>query len=104
MSKPDLVQPGHWIAIADRLPSDHEEVIVLIADPSVAIYAVPTCARRDGPWWWSGVPGNWMKLPDKGWTITHWTPLPTWRDGHWMTRGSCLGTDHATPEVSDATL
>lgn len=83
-----LVQPDPWIAVADRLPPEHQEVLILVADPSVAIYAHPTCARlqvefRGTPHerndWWAGVPGNWMRLPADGWDVTHWTPIPAWR-------------------------
>ena len=80
-----------WISVTDRLPQQHVEVAVLIADASVAIYAFPTCARLDIEFrgtanernvWWAGVPGNWMKLPRDGWSVTHWHELPEWRSNH----------------------
>ena len=102
MSLPEVVQPDHWIPIADRLPDENQPVLILIADPPVAVYGRPTVAHlqiefRGTPDrrldWWAGVPGNWMRLPADGWIVTHWMPLPTWRDGHWMTRGTCLGME-----------
>lgn len=97
-----IAQPSHWIPISDRLPPEHQPVLILIADPAAAVDARPTVAHlqiefRGTPDrrldWWAGIPGKWMRLPADGWIVTHWTPMPTWRDGHWLTRGSCLGTD-----------
>lgn len=96
-----IIQPDHWIAVTDRLPEQHHEVLLLVADPTVAIYARPLVGRLQIEFagtkhqrndWWTGLPGDWRRLPADGWIVTHWTPLPTWRDGHWMTRGSCLAT------------
>lgn len=99
---PAPVQPDHWVPIDQRLPEQHQPVLILVADPAVAIDARPTVAhlqiegadtsnrRLD---WWAGLPGKWQRLPSDGWIVTHWMPLPAWRDGHWMTRGTCLGTE-----------
>ncbi len=79
-----------WISVEERLPQQHARVAVLISDTDVAIVNYPTCARMDIEFrgaenerriWWAGVPGNYMRIPDDGWTVhgwrvTHWMPLP----------------------------
>jgi hypothetical protein len=96
------VQPDHWIAVDRDLPKQNERVLVLVADPTMGLDAMPAVARLQIEFagtprrrldWWTGLPGGWTRLPAGGWVVTHWTPLPTWRDGHWMTRGTCLGME-----------
>lgn len=89
-----LTQPAPWVPVAERLPPEHQQVLVLIAAPDVAIYAHPTCARlqvefRGTPHerhdWWAGVPGKWMPIrpgDDNGWVVTHWARIPEHDEGH----------------------
>lgn len=85
-----VTQPSPWVPVSERLPPEHQQVLVLIAAPNVAIYAHPTAARlqyeyrgtdRERVDWWAGVPGNWMAIrPGDGWTVTHWARLPEFED------------------------
>lgn len=85
--------PPPWVPVSERLPPEHQEVLVLIADPSVAIYAHPTVARlqvefRGAPHerldWWAGTPGQWVPIrPGSGWSVTHWCRLPEIDHGEW---------------------
>jgi hypothetical protein len=99
-------QPSPWVPVSERLPPEHQPVLVLLADPEVAIYAAPTVARlriefRGTPSerleWWGGIPGKWMPIrmprtadgwgPNQGWgngldgwRVTHWCRLPEFDD------------------------
>lgn len=104
-------QPSPWVSVSERLPPENQAVLVLLANPTVAIDAHPTVARLDHLFrgtqnerleWWAGVPGNWMPIrmprtsdgwgPDvcggaaDGWIVTHWTRLPEIEDFHRPTR------------------
>jgi hypothetical protein len=58
-----------------RPPRDRE-LLVWVSDRAIAIHHYPTVARFDGREWWGGVPGAWIPLTAKRWTVTHWMELP----------------------------
>lgn len=92
------VQPSPWIAVGDRLPPEHQKVLVLLACPDVAIDAKPTVAHLQIEFrgtasercdWWAGVPGKWMAIrPGDDWIVTHWSRLPEYDDFHRPTRAA----------------
>ena len=58
------------------LPQDGAEVLLLISDRSVAIEHFAVVAWRMGKEWWTGIPGNYIRIPDD-WEKTHWKYLET---------------------------
>jgi Protein of unknown function (DUF551) len=75
---------NEWVAVAERLPQPSQHVLILISDERVAITAYPTCAYIDLVFrgkpdqrvdWWAGVPGNYHRVTDDGWTVTHWKEI-----------------------------
>lgn len=67
--------PSDAISAAIELPPRDKEVLAWVCDPEVCIWYYPVIARRDAYTIWTGLPGIWISLPDKRWTLTHWKPL-----------------------------
>lgn len=68
--------PAGAIAIKDRLPPRHQEVLGWVSDEDVAIHYFPLVIWRDGAnQWWGGLPGKYLNLGDLQWTVTHWKPI-----------------------------
>jgi hypothetical protein len=67
--------PEAAIRIDEMMPPRDTLVVGWISDPAVSIWFYPAFVRFDGHCFWGGVPGNWMRLPDKRWAVTHWHPL-----------------------------
>lgn len=72
--------PSEAIPITRLMPPCHREVILYIEDLSVAIKGKPVVGWNSGtkeaPWWFSGVPGNYIALRERKWSVSHWAPLP----------------------------
>ena len=77
------------IPIETQIPPNHADVIGWVSDASVSIHFYPTIMRRDGGVYWAGLPGNWLNLADKGWTVTHWRPLSTEREVERLIHKAC---------------
>lgn len=70
--RPQRQPPRDAISVEQELPPNGVEVLAWVSDEAVAIYAFPVVARRDGDFYWSGVPGNWIELTRLRWKLTHW--------------------------------
>lgn len=72
--------PSIACRITDLMPRPHQNVILYIADPNVAIHGYPVVGWNSGtndePRWWAGVPAYYIALGTQRWTVTHWAPLP----------------------------
>jgi hypothetical protein len=99
----------YGIPVADQMPPKHANVILFIEDADVAIHGCPVVGWNSGtdkdPRWWSGLPGQFINLAERRWTVTHWRPLHADRPdgvkacppGHCRTpsapcRGACVQT------------
>lgn len=68
--------PPDAISVEASMPTPHQSVMCWVSDESVAIEHLPIVGWNtfsDG--WWTGLPGNYISLRDKDWTVTHWRPI-----------------------------
>lgn len=72
--------PAMACRIEVLMPRPGLSVVLYVADPDVAIYGLPVVGwnsgTHDAPHWWTGVPGCYIGLMARRWTVTHWAPLP----------------------------
>lgn len=71
----DARLPADARRITDEHPPLHKEVLGWVTDADVCIWFFPVVVRWDGHTYWAGLPGKWIDLEHKRWTLTHWRPL-----------------------------
>lgn len=78
--------PKEAISIERLMPRTNKKVVLYIEDLNVSIKGKPVVGwnsgTKDKPNWWTGVPGDYLCLADKRWSVSHWAPLPGDQEGY----------------------